>query len=890
MAKGEARYRLVLDSKDFTNGLKAAKAEAVAMGNDMAGKLGAAGKVLSAMGPAGQLAAAGIGAVTLAATAAGAAIISAAGSAAKYSDDLLALQEKTGLSTDALQRLEVAAKLGNSSIEAVASATNKMQKGIVDGSESFKKLGLSLRDLKTMAPDEQLKAVAVAIDKIGDPAQRAAARIAVFGKSGNELAGTLSALAHGAGELGGALDSGAIQASGEMADKLDLLQTAAERAWNQLGAAVASSPEVQQAIQDITDALVDLAVWTQKHGPEIKAFFGIVAEGAREGIRLVRELVGWFGKMSPGLGALGGMLGGNVSGWFNDKLKAARQGAGVSSGGVEITRLVGGKMVPDGPGFAGAGDDAAAKAAEKAAAQRLELIRRVRLEEWKTAVETQHKIDELQQKSLLGDIDRAEERTKLREAEQQAREEEEDRQVALEDAKGAAIANRRKIEAAELAEQIQGVSELGGAWQEFGSLVGGVFGSVMNGLGTITSGIGNAWASIQKMKTAGGGFGGMLGKATGALGFASAAFSIGSTVWSGIKSLFGGKSAEEKAAEQQKIKDTITQLQSLMDKAKALKLEMLTKGVSGLGGMFGYLASQTDVSGQRLERLGRFGMELFRQLQREGMSAVDAFKAMGPALDAAIAAWQKSGRDPSGPFAALLDFRKKVNANEPLAGAVGGFNDVVGGTALNKDSIQDVQAELKAMYDDLIKGGFTADQALSMLAPTLARIRDGLKDGRYAVDEFTGGLITAADQGGHLEGLKDPMKELVETQNMMLELWAAIAQMQGVTLPQSLRVFLAEIRNTKRELADMPGAGGIGGKPTDSNTDNLHSGNYQVDWGAGGHPGEAYYGGPPGGSQPISASVTVPLIMNGNEVGRAQVGLMRGNAGGITSATSRYVR
>src|SRR5688572_12786110 len=133
MARGEVRYRLALETKAFSDGIRQARQEAASLGNDLAGKLGKAGNVLQAMGPAGMVAAAGIGAATVAIGATVAAVVSATKAAAEYADNLAALQDKTGLSTDALQKLEVAAKLGNTSMEALASATNKMQRGIIDG-------------------------------------------------------------------------------------------------------------------------------------------------------------------------------------------------------------------------------------------------------------------------------------------------------------------------------------------------------------------------------------------------------------------------------------------------------------------------------------------------------------------------------------------------------------------------------------------------------------------------------------------------------------------------------------------------------------------------------------------------------------------------------------
>ncbi len=926
MARGEVRYRLALETKAFTDGIKAAKQEAASLGNDLAGKLGKAGSVLQAMGPAGMVAAAGIGAATVAIGAVVTATISAAKAAADYADNLAALETKTGLSTDALQKLEIAAKLGNSSIEALAAATNKMQKGIVDGNENFKKLGLSLSDLKRMSPEEQLKATARAIDSIRDPAQKTAAAMAIFGKSGTDVIGSLKALSDGSADMAGALDQNAIRASAETADALDLMGVAMDRAWRQFGAAVAGSPEVQQAIKDITQAFVDLAVWLQKHGPEIKAFFGIMVEGAMAAGRAITGLVSTFAKLNPGLGVLGNLVGGTGAGqYFDDKLKAARQGSGVSSGGVQILRKgKNGQMVPDGPNFTGAADDKAAKEAARAEMERIEAVKKARIEEHKTRLKMQDEIDKRQQLSLQNDLKRMQEAAGAKAdllKDQEAKQMEQD---LLDQATQDDLA---RMAAQAHAAMISDINSIASSLLTMGATAKGAFGVVLSLAGgavnvftaldkktrdamTTTqkwAGVANAAASIMQ------GPGGMKGAMSGAMQGASAgaAFGpMGALIGGGagalLGGLFGGPSEAEKAAERKKkIDETIGQMEKLGEKIRGIKLDHLNSGIAGLGSMFGYLAGKTDVSTERLERLGRFGMDMLKRLRAEGMSTVEAFKLMGPALDKALEAWKKSGKEMSGAFAEVLAFRQKVLDNEGTVNAAEGFNDIVKGMPLNKDSIVDVQAELKAMYDDLIGKGFTANEALGLLAPTLLRIRDALRDGKITADEFTTGLVTGAEAGGHFEGLKDPMKELVEVQKMMLELWAAIAKMQGVTLPESLRAYVAELNNARNAMPGVPGApsggGKYGGEPEDTSGPEgaTHSAggfwNPNMPHGplAGGgtnlvvHPGEEVSVTPRG--RKGGGMGNVVLNVDGRAFARVQNNNTRKNRGGARSQGQRFI-
>ncbi len=247
----------------------------------MAGKLGGLGSALTSMGPAGMAAAAGLGATVGALAAVGAVIVDSTRRAMEYGDNMAALADRTGLSTRALQAFEVQAKLGNSSLDGVVAAVNKMQLAMVNGSTAFQKLGLDINTLKAMDPDKAFTEVAKAIESIADPAERAAARVAVFGKSANELAGTLKAAAQGAGELGGALSDEALGAAAELQDQADLLDKAWERVILQFGASIAQSPEMGRALEDITQMVVKLAQTVAENTPTIVAIFNAIVTHAR---------------------------------------------------------------------------------------------------------------------------------------------------------------------------------------------------------------------------------------------------------------------------------------------------------------------------------------------------------------------------------------------------------------------------------------------------------------------------------------------------------------------------------------------------------------------------------------------------------------------------------
>lgn len=277
-----------------------------------AGKLGGLGSTLTALGPGGIAAAAAIGTVVAAIGAVVKVSADAALAAAAYGDKILDLAGKTDLSAKSLQAFDVMARTGNTTVEAIAAATLKMGRNIVDGSDAFRRLGLDINKLKSMSPEEQFRAVAVAIEGLGTNAERSAARVAIFGKSGDELTTVLHEAATGATELSGALSDEALQASADLQDQVDLLKTAWERVILQFGAAIAKSPELQKALGDLTGGVVKLAEMIEKAAPKIAAFFSNFANGLQGAASAAKAGGGFISDLFSGKGVL--VAGANAAG------------------------------------------------------------------------------------------------------------------------------------------------------------------------------------------------------------------------------------------------------------------------------------------------------------------------------------------------------------------------------------------------------------------------------------------------------------------------------------------------------------------------------------------------------------------------------------------------
>ena len=203
----------------------------------------------------------------------GAAAIASFGLAVKAATDyggrVADLAAKTGLAVEAIQKLGFAAKLGGADMETAARAVGLMQKQLVtamqagDGKDIFSRLGLSVRELVAMKPDQAFIAVAESVKGLGNATEQTAAAMEAFGRGGAEMLPAikngLAAAAAEAERLGFVMDATAVAATDKLGDSMD---TAAETVMGlvrNLGAVVAQTPAVHAAIGAFTTLVGQLS-------------------------------------------------------------------------------------------------------------------------------------------------------------------------------------------------------------------------------------------------------------------------------------------------------------------------------------------------------------------------------------------------------------------------------------------------------------------------------------------------------------------------------------------------------------------------------------------------------------------------------------------------------
>jgi len=249
--------------------------------------------------------------------------------AGKAADELLTMSAKTGLSTDALQELQYAARFVDVDVETMTDSMVKLTKSMDsarDGSEkqadAFKKLGVqyknndgSLRNAKEVWAD----AVA-ALGKVSNEAERDALAMDLFGKSAKELnpliaAGSdeLNRLSQEAHTVGAVMSKDNVTALGKFDDSMERLTAVVKAAVGQVGAAFvpvleAIKPAVEKFVvpvfQKLGKWLTDLINWFKNLSPGMQKFIVLIGAIAVA----IGPLTSLVGRITLGLSSFVGRL------------------------------------------------------------------------------------------------------------------------------------------------------------------------------------------------------------------------------------------------------------------------------------------------------------------------------------------------------------------------------------------------------------------------------------------------------------------------------------------------------------------------------------------------------------------------------------------------------
>ena len=227
-----------------------------------------------------------------------------------YSDQIVTLNQRTGLTTSVLQVLGAMAKTGGTGLEFLSGAVVKMELAINKGSEAFKKLGLDIVQMKALSPDAAFEKVATAVSGIVDPMQRAAAAVAIFGKAGAEMLPVLTAKMAEAREqaeaFGIVMQDKTLRASEALGDQLDLTKMAFDAFLMRVAGVVAESPALAAILDQLGLGFGRLSKAIEDNAPALTKWVDIGILGA---VKAIETLLAALQKGMRMLEMFGGIAG-----------------------------------------------------------------------------------------------------------------------------------------------------------------------------------------------------------------------------------------------------------------------------------------------------------------------------------------------------------------------------------------------------------------------------------------------------------------------------------------------------------------------------------------------------------------------------------------------------
>lgn len=226
-------------------------------------------------------------------------------------DELATLSQKTGLSTDTLQRWSYAAELVDVDLNSMTRAMSKMKKGMGSGNKAFEDLGVSitnadgsLRDAESVFYD-----TLQALSGIENETERDVKAMEIFGKSADELAGivddggaALQQYGQEAADAGLIMSEDMVKSLNEANDTMDKTKKNISMSLGQLGGTLieAFGPAIEKVAGFIGTLTEKIRSLSPEQAEMIVKILAVVAA--------VGPIVMIIGKIITGVGALMSIL------------------------------------------------------------------------------------------------------------------------------------------------------------------------------------------------------------------------------------------------------------------------------------------------------------------------------------------------------------------------------------------------------------------------------------------------------------------------------------------------------------------------------------------------------------------------------------------------------
>lgn len=257
--------------------------------------------------------------VSGAAAAAGGALVKMGYDAVQNADELNTLAQRTGFTTDEIQKMKYASDLVDVSFEDISGALTKVKKNMTGQPEAWARLGVattnadgSMRDATDVFYD-----ALEALSQVENETERDQLAMTIFGKSADSLAGivddggaSLKAFGQQAEDLGLILDEDTISSLNATNDTIDQLKAQVAGTMAQVGADVGTilAPVLEKAAEVIGQVAEAIRNLNPEQEEMILKILGIVAAAAPV-IMLIGQIISGVGTLVSAIGMLASPVG-----------------------------------------------------------------------------------------------------------------------------------------------------------------------------------------------------------------------------------------------------------------------------------------------------------------------------------------------------------------------------------------------------------------------------------------------------------------------------------------------------------------------------------------------------------------------------------------------------
>ena len=207
----------------------------------------------------------------------------------------------------------------------------------------------------------------------------------------------------------------------------------------------------------------------------------------------------------------------------------------------------------------------------------------------------------------------------------------------------------------------------------------------------------------------------------------------------------------------------------------------LSSAISGLSKM---IAGMSE-SQEEFNRVARVSLATYNEIIASTKDYLAAVEQLKPRLDELAKKQEEWGLEGNEAFNKLKRFSELVTQNKALIESVQGMTDTYSALgsigALTQDLFSDWQNQALTKYDQLIAAGFSQDEALRMLVPTLNALAEASETFGFKLSDSMKTLYDTADAQKLLKK-ENPFDRMNESLDRMVEILERIARKWGVAI------------------------------------------------------------------------------------------------------------